>query len=74
MPSRYLVCIFFSEMLRKAIKEQLAKVLVLPNKYVHPLVTDFKAQTIKFIQPIGVVRLEVIEAQHLKKSDVGMLG
>ena len=39
-----------------------------------PLVPDFQASSIKIIQPIGVVRLEVIEATHLKKSDVGMLG
>lgn len=64
----------FSEVLRKGIKDQLAKLVVLPNKYVLPLVPDFHASAIKFIQPIGVVRLEVIEARHLKKSDVGMLG
>ncbi len=47
---------------------------MLPNKFVLPLVPDFQASSIKFTQPIGVVRLEVIEARHLKKSDVGMLG
>lgn len=63
-----------SEFLRRGIKEQFAKLLVLPNKFVLPLVPDFQASSIKFTQPIGVVRLEVIEARHLKKSDVGMLG
>lgn len=64
----------FSEMLRRAIKENFAKVMVLPNKFVFPLVDDFKTKTIKFNQPIGLVRLELIEAKQLKKADVGMLG
>ena len=60
--------------MRKGIKEQFAKLIVLPNKFVMPLVPDFQVNSIKFIQPIGVIRLEVIEARHLKKADVGMLG
>ena len=63
-----------SEILRKGIRDQLAKLIVLPNKYVFPLVPDFQASAIKFTQPIGVLRLQVIEARSLKKSDVGMLG
>lgn len=67
---------FCSDFLRKGIKEQFAKLLVLPNKFVLPLVdlTDLQTSSLKFTQPVGVVRLEVIEARHLKKSDVGMLG
>ncbi|KAH9420785.1 Extended synaptotagmin-3 [Dermatophagoides pteronyssinus] len=63
-----------SEFLRNAIKEQIGKMMVLPNKFVCPLVSDLKGHVIKFTQPLGVVRLEVIEARHLKKADVGMLG
>lgn len=47
--------------------------VVLPNKFVMPLVDNLQ-ETVKFIHPVGMVRLEIIEAHHLKKSDVGMLG
>ncbi|KAI7695247.1 hypothetical protein SSS_07770 [Sarcoptes scabiei] len=63
-----------SEFLRNAIKEQIGKIMVLPNKYIYPMIKDLKSEEIKFIQPLGIVRLEVIEARHLKKADVGMLG
>lgn len=63
-----------SEFLRNSIKEQIGKMMVLPNKFVCPLVSDLKGQLIRFTQPLGVVRFEVIEARHLKKADVGMLG
>ena len=60
--------------MRRAIKEQLAALVVLPNKYVFPLVNDLSMKSIKFLQPAGIIRLEIIEAKNLVKSDVGMLG
>lgn len=60
--------------LKRAIKEQLAAFIVLPNKFVHPLVEDISVKSLKYVPPIGVVRLEVIEAKNLRKADVGMLG
>ncbi|RWS11102.1 extended synaptotagmin-1-like protein [Dinothrombium tinctorium] len=62
-----------SDVLRKAISEQLAAFIVLPNKYVFPL-TDLPMKTLKFTPPMGVVRLEVIEGRQLKKADIGVLG
>ena len=63
-----------NEMLRRAIKEQIARVIVLPNKFVFPLVDNFNTSLIKLTVPIGIVRLEIIEAKKLKKSDLGVLG
>ncbi|XP_054162400.1 extended synaptotagmin-2-like [Oppia nitens] len=60
--------------LRQAIREKLSALMVLPNKYVFPLINDISLKSIKFSQPVGVIRLEIIEARNLKKSDVGMLG
>ncbi|CAG2122872.1 unnamed protein product, partial [Medioppia subpectinata] len=48
--------------------------MVLPNKVVVPLIDGLSMKSIRFAPPIGVMRLEVIEAKNLKKSDVGMLG
>lgn len=48
--------------------------MVLPNKFNYPMISDLKSSLIKFIKPLGLLRLEVIEARHLKKADVGMLG
>lgn len=60
--------------MRRAIREQLAALMVLPNKYVLPLVEDLSMKTIKFVPPIGVIRIELIDAKNLRKADVGMLG
>ncbi len=60
--------------MRRAIKEQLAALMVLPNKFVFPLINNLSMKSIKFLQPVGAVRIEIIEAKHLKKADVGMLG
>ncbi|CAG2163939.1 unnamed protein product [Oppiella nova] len=63
-----------SNYLRHAIQEKLAALMVLPNKIVVPLIDGLSMKSIKFLAPIGVIRMEVIEARNLKKSDVGMLG
>src|SRR6267154_1565575 len=65
---------YFSDLLRSAIKEQLASLMVLPNKFVYPLVDNLSMKSIKFIPPIGVVRIELIEARNLIKADFGFLG
>ncbi|RWS22901.1 hypothetical protein B4U80_09644, partial [Leptotrombidium deliense] len=62
-----------SDVLRKAISEQLAAFIVLPNKYVFPL-TEMSMKMLKFTPPMGVLRVEAVEAKQLKKSDIGMLG
>ncbi|OAD54555.1 Extended synaptotagmin-2 [Eufriesea mexicana] len=52
----------FNEILRKTIVEQIAALVVLPNKIVIPL------------SEAGVLRIHVVEAKHLMKKDIGVLG
>ncbi|KAL2714277.1 extended synaptotagmin-1-like isoform X1 [Vespula squamosa] len=64
----------FSETLRKTIIEQIAAIVVLPNKIVIPLSEQIPVETLKVPEPEGVLRIHVIEAKHLMKKDIGMLG
>ncbi|KAK2575492.1 hypothetical protein KPH14_011218 [Odynerus spinipes] len=64
----------FSEILRKTIVEQIAAIVVLPNKIVIPLSEQIPVETLKVPEPEGVLRIHVVEAKHLMKKDIGMLG
>ncbi|XP_014605357.1 PREDICTED: extended synaptotagmin-2 isoform X2 [Polistes canadensis] len=64
----------FSETLRKTIIEQIAAIVVLPNKIVIPLSDQIPVETLKVPEPEGILRIHVIEAKHLMKKDIGMLG
>ncbi|XP_043675721.1 extended synaptotagmin-1 isoform X2 [Vespula pensylvanica] len=64
----------FSETLRKTIIEQIAAIVVLPNKIVIPLSEQIPVETLKVPEPEGILRIHVIEAKHLMKKDIGMLG
>ncbi|XP_035739054.1 extended synaptotagmin-1-like isoform X1 [Vespa mandarinia] len=64
----------FSETLRKTIIEQIAAIVVLPNKIVIPLSEQIPVETLKIPEPEGILRIHVIEAKHLMKKDIGMLG
>ncbi|RLU26666.1 hypothetical protein DMN91_000463 [Ooceraea biroi] len=64
----------FSEILRRTIIEQVAAIVVLPNKITVPLSEEVPAETLKKPEPEGVLRIHVVEAKHLMKKDIGMLG
>ncbi|XP_076379275.1 extended synaptotagmin-like protein 2 isoform X1 [Megalopta genalis] len=64
----------FNEILRKTIIEQVAAFVVLPNKIVIPLSDEVPVETLKMPEPEGVLRIHVVEAKHLMKKDIGMLG
>ncbi|KAG7202804.1 hypothetical protein KM043_009963 [Ampulex compressa] len=64
----------FNEILRKTIVEQIAAFAVLPNKIVIPLSEEIPMETLKIPEPEGVLRIHVVEAKHLMKKDIGMLG
>ncbi|XP_066603635.1 extended synaptotagmin-2 isoform X2 [Prorops nasuta] len=64
----------FSEILRRIIVEQIAAKAVLPNKIVIPLSEDIPAEVLKIPEPEGVLRIHVVEAKHLMKKDIGVLG
>ncbi|XP_031833796.1 extended synaptotagmin-like protein 2 isoform X2 [Nomia melanderi] len=64
----------FNDILRKTIVEQIAAFVVLPNKIVIPLSESVPVETLKMPEPEGVLRIHVVEAKHLMKKDIGVLG
>ncbi|XP_017883150.1 extended synaptotagmin-2 isoform X2 [Ceratina calcarata] len=64
----------FNEILRKTIVEQIAAFVVLPNKIVIPLSEAVPVESLKIPEPEGVLRIHVVEAKHLMKKDIGVLG
>lgn len=62
-----------SELIRRAVAEQLNAMLVYPNAHLINL-SELPMQQLRFQPPAGVLRIELVEGRHLKKSDYGMLG
>ncbi|XP_071513242.1 extended synaptotagmin-2-B isoform X6 [Panulirus ornatus] len=63
-----------SDILRSIVIEQIAHMMVLPNRYPIQLVEDINTADLKCPSPAGVLRIHVIEAQNLMKKDVGLMG
>ncbi|XP_034230122.1 extended synaptotagmin-1 isoform X1 [Thrips palmi] len=63
-----------SDILRRIIVEQVAALMVLPNKLPITLSDVVPAQILKTPEPEGVLRVHVVEAKELMKMDIGMLG
>ncbi|XP_057327423.1 extended synaptotagmin-3 isoform X2 [Microplitis mediator] len=63
-----------NQALRKVIREQIAAFVVLPNKIVVPLSDSIPAEVLKMPEPEGVLRIHVVQAKHLMKKDIGVLG
>lgn len=63
-----------SDLLRKIIVEQVAAMMVLPNKLPIVLSESVPVQFLKFPEPQGVLRVHVVEAKHLMKKDISLLG
>ncbi|KAK3874660.1 hypothetical protein Pcinc_020410 [Petrolisthes cinctipes] len=63
-----------SDILRSIVVEQIAHMMVLPNRYPIQLVEDINTAELKCPQPAGVLRIQVIEAHNLMKKDVGLMG
>ncbi|XP_019695734.1 extended synaptotagmin-2 isoform X2 [Harpegnathos saltator] len=64
----------FNEILKRTIVEQIAAIAVLPNKIVIPLSEEIPMESIRKPEPEGVLRIHVVEAKHLMKKDIGVLG
>nr|XP_022907174.1 extended synaptotagmin-2 isoform X1 [Onthophagus taurus] len=62
------------DMLRRIVVEQIAAMMVLPNKLPIKLSDTVEAAELKIPEPEGVLRVHVIEAKNLMKKDIGMLG
>uniref|UniRef100_A0A0P4VZS7 Uncharacterized protein n=2 Tax=Scylla olivacea TaxID=85551 RepID=A0A0P4VZS7_SCYOL len=63
-----------SDILRSIVIEQIAHMMVLPNRYPIQLVEDINIAELKCPAPAGVLRIQVIEAKNLMKKDVGLMG
>lgn len=63
-----------SDLLRRIIIEQVAAMMVLPNKLPIILSDQIEALSLKMPEPEGVLRVHVVEAKNLMKMDIGMLG
>ncbi|XP_045469924.1 extended synaptotagmin-3 [Harmonia axyridis] len=62
------------DLFRKIITEIIASMLVLPNKYTMKLSEEVDTIEMKAPEPEGVLRVHVVEAKHLMKKDLGVLG
>ncbi|XP_026289942.1 extended synaptotagmin-1 isoform X1 [Frankliniella occidentalis] len=63
-----------SDILRRIIVEQVAALMVLPNKLPITLSDVVPAHILKTPEPEGVLRVHVVEAKELMKMDIGVLG
>ncbi|XP_049887465.1 extended synaptotagmin-2-A isoform X2 [Pectinophora gossypiella] len=64
----------FSDILRRCIVEQVAKMMVLPNKLPIKLSNEIPTVDLRMPEPEGVLRIHLVQAQNLMKKDVSMLG
>ncbi|KAF4523779.1 hypothetical protein B566_EDAN009011 [Ephemera danica] len=62
------------DILHRIIIEQVAAMMVLPNKLPIALSEDVPAQVLRTPEPEGVLRVHLVEAKDLMKMDIGMLG
>ncbi|XP_060517308.1 extended synaptotagmin-2 isoform X1 [Cylas formicarius] len=63
-----------SDILRRIVVETVANMMVLPNKFPIKLSEEVEAVELKAPEPEGVLRVHVVEAKHLMKKDISMLG
>ncbi|XP_026484937.1 extended synaptotagmin-2 isoform X2 [Vanessa tameamea] len=64
----------FSDILRRCIVEQIANMMVLPNKLPIKLSDEIPTVDLRMPEPEGVLRIHLVQAQNLMKKDVSMLG
>ncbi|XP_052803899.1 extended synaptotagmin-2-like isoform X2 [Mya arenaria] len=63
-----------SDMLHTIIQENIANIMVLPNRIVVEMAKGVQITKLKFPQPDGVMRIHVLEAKELKKADISLTG
>lgn len=64
----------FSDILRRCIVEQVAKMMVLPNKLPIKLSDEIPTIDLRMPEPEGVLRIHLVQALNLMKKDVSMIG
>ncbi|ESO96571.1 extended synaptotagmin-like protein 2-like protein variant [Lottia gigantea] len=63
-----------SDMLKNIVQEQIANIMVLPNRIPVSMVKGLDLNKLRYPQPQGVLRINIIEAKELKKADIGITG
>ncbi|GBP31229.1 Extended synaptotagmin-2 [Eumeta japonica] len=64
----------FSDILRRCIVEQVAAMMVLPNKLPIKLSDEVPTVDLRMPEPEGVLRIHLVQAKNLMKKDISMLG
>ncbi|XP_022257901.1 extended synaptotagmin-2-like, partial [Limulus polyphemus] len=59
-----------SDILRRNVIGQITALMVFPNKFTISLTEDIPVRLLKFLQPAGVLYIEVLEARKLKNADI----
>uniref|UniRef100_K1R835 Extended synaptotagmin-2 n=1 Tax=Magallana gigas TaxID=29159 RepID=K1R835_MAGGI len=62
------------EMVEDIIAEQIANIMVLPNRIAVPMIEGLNLSLLKYPPPEGVLRIYMIEARNLVSADVALLG
>ncbi|XP_052265318.1 extended synaptotagmin-2-like isoform X2 [Dreissena polymorpha] len=63
-----------SDMVHTIIQENIASIMVLPNRIVVEMAKGVKISKLKFPSPDGVLRIHCLEAKELVKADIGLMG
>ncbi|KAK6182627.1 hypothetical protein SNE40_010269 [Patella caerulea] len=63
-----------SDMLKTIVQEQIANIMVLPNRIPISMAKGLDLNKLRYPQPQGVLRINIIEAKELKKADIGLGG
>lgn len=62
------------EMVEDIIAEQIANIMVLPNRIAVPMIEELNLSLLKYPPPEGVLRIYMIEARNLVSADVALVG
>ncbi|KAL4229104.1 Extended synaptotagmin-3 [Mactra antiquata] len=63
-----------NDMLQTIIQENIANIMVLPNRIVVEMAKGLEISRLRYPQPDGVLRIHVVEAKELVKADISVLG
>ncbi|XP_045210461.2 extended synaptotagmin-2-like isoform X2 [Mercenaria mercenaria] len=63
-----------NDMLQTIIQENIANIMVLPNRIVVQTAQGLEVSKLRYPQPDGVLRIYVVEAKDLVKADLSVLG
>lgn len=69
-----MVMFYSSDILRRCIVEQVANMMVLPNKLPIKLSDEIPTVDLRMPEPEGVLRIHLVRGENLMKKDVSMLG